>query len=729
MGPRFWRQGGGADEGLKRREARWFAGVGAAWLIAGVAFAVATGQDNRKELQENRLRGIAGQARTFDTAILEGVLGEELAWRRGPEPGVWQAESLAGERATRVRRELAAMVRRTPFLDEARIVVVHDGWVAVALSSRPPLVAGEVALLRAATEEDERRWAAGVPYVEQAEVAEMGARYAVRAPLRNGAGEMVGWLDFEREEFFQSLARKWRAGPLLVTALGLVAGALGWLQRRVGREREEERRERAVAEETNRRQMLFLAKVSHELRTPLQSVLGYGELLARDARDGVTRARVGAIREHGGMMLRLVNDLLDLAALRHGGFQLRWGVVEPGRLVREASEVLRGAAEAKGLRLDVAVADDAPEWIEADGTRLRQVVYNLVGNAVKFSEPGGAVRVGLRAEGGRLRLEVRDAGPGIAAEARAELFRPFARLEATAQLEGSGLGLALVAALVEAMGGTIAETGVEGEGACFVVEWPVVEVAAGEEDGRKVDAGGGGKATGLPGRRVLVVDDNALVRELFVGVLVEEGAVVEAVGSGATALARVAAGAVEVVVLDVGLPGMSGWDVARALRGMAGGVGLRIVGVSAEAGAASEARAKAAGMDVFLAKPVELGRLVKAVGGGGRDGVSAHGTHGIHGRGEGNAGVKAERQGRVERMLRGELPEQMGALRKAVGAGDWSEVGRLAHYLRNSAMVVRDRDLGAACRALEEAAEKKNAASAEAAWETAERAARQWMEG
>ena len=729
--PEAWWRGATAQD---RREWRWCLAGAAVWLVSGIGFAWLTGQDNREELHNNRLRTVAAEARLFGAERLRGLAGEGLSFERwqseeGDEAtGLMISRNLQGPEAAALRAELGRLVQRTPFLDEVRIVVQRDGWLVAIASSRPPLAPGVVTLLRELTAEDIVREAEGRPYVEPPLVATVGAPYYCRAPIMGENGEVLAWLEYTRAEFFQSLARKWRAGPLLITALGLVIGALGVAQRRVAREREEATRARLVAEEANRWQMLFLAKVSHELRTPLQGVLGYGELLVRDAADAPTRARAAAVREHGEMMLRLVNDLLDLGSLRHGGVALRREAFEVEREVRAAIEVFREPAAAKELTLDFVVAAGVPEVIRSDATRWRQIVFNLVGNAVKYTD-AGAVTVTLAPDDmtGGIRLTVTDTGPGIAAADRVRLFQPFSRLDETAHKAGSGLGLALVAAIVEAMRGTITESGRVGGGACFTVRLPAEPAALSNEvpavahvqgeAGARATMGSGGA---LAGRRVLIADDNPWVREFFVSVLVEQGAVCDAVADGLSAWQRLDEGRHDVLVADMNMPGLSGWELVGRLRDPdgEGRKALRIVGVSAQVDPGAEQRAADLGMDAFLSKPIDVGALVAAVGG--RAATAS---------GERAPSPRSTHENRpLEQLFRDDLGGQMRGLEDAVAARRCDEVVRRAHYLRNSAMVVADAELGVACRELEEAARgREETAELESAWRKTKTAARRWQ--
>lgn len=676
-----------------RRDARWFVPAAGLLLAAGLFFGIQTGRDNRHEIQQNRLRTTAAHALVFDPALLAplhdpafAIAWKSAAGESAPAQSAWLARGVAEPAHQRLREVLVS----TPFLAEARLLVIRDGWLVSALSSNK--AAGPVEVLRRATPDDLAQWARKEPYVEEAPVPEIGYDYYCRAPIVAPDGRMLGWLDCVRREYFLSVERRWRAAPFLITALGLVLLTLVAGQRHGIREREKAQRAAVVAAEGSRIKTAFLANVSHELRTPLQSILGYTELLRQELGDGHL-ARLDALRQQGELMTRLVNDLIDLSAVESGSFQLAPRPAAAAEIVRQTVESLRPRAEGRGLALRCEIGEEVPDWVLVDGGRLRQVLLNLAGNAVKFTDHG-AVSVSLRAspaaEGGTrmLRLAVRDTGPGIPAAQQTRLFIPFTRLAQTADKEGSGLGLALSAALCQAMGGGITIESDGQSGSCFTATLLVSPATAPVP----VPAGAAGRVATGSRPRVLVVDDNRLVRELFVSSLRERGALCRAAGSGAEALARIAEEIPDVVVLDLALPDGDGTDFVPRLRALA--AGMRIIGVSAHAGVADRARALAVGMQEFIVKPVPLEELWAAVTGLPR--VAPAPTAYF----DPPAALSQELQAEFAR----ELPAKKAALAAAVHAGDWTQVRALAHYLRNSALVVRADALLAACTGLEEAA-------------------------
>lgn len=673
--------------------------VAALWLVAGLVFAHQTGEDNRAELLQNRLRGTAVRAMNLDLSGLAQLARNNygLARNKFVEAGLQHSPLLATTAGEELHRQMLREHNSTVYTDRARLVVLHDGWLMAVASSNPRQPPGVVELIRRATPDDAADWAGHRNVIESSPVAEVGQPYYTRAALVGHDDRMLGWLEFSRGEFFQSLERKWRTGPLLVTALGLVLGAQAWLQRRGQREREAALRAAAVAAEASRLKTDFLAKVSHELRTPLQSLLGYGELLqGRLGDDTQARAWLGALQRHGGIMTRLVNDLLDLSAAESGAFRLTPRPVAPGALIREMAESLAPRAAAKGLQLRCTVTPAVPAWVEADGNRLGQIALNLAGNAIKFTD-AGEVSLALDATApadGRVQLilAVRDTGPGIKPADQATLFEPFARLAPTADREGSGLGLALSRTLCRAMGGDLTVESDGRHGSCFraTLSVPVVPAPA--------ESTPAGTRVGIRPTAVLVVEDNTLVRDLFVSFLSGQGCVCVIARTGAEALASLHEQRPEAIILDLSLPDGDGIALLPQLR--AGAPGARIVAVSAHANEADRARALAAGVAAFFTKPVALEHLWAAVTGGRTARAPA-------------APPSADQ---LLAIFQRELPGLRAELAAALAAGDMLRVRRRAHYLANSALVLGARDLLDACLALERTAERGGDGAVAEAW-------------
>lgn len=683
---------------------RWWL-AGAVWLVLGLGFAYQVGADNRHEVQQNRLRQTAARAASITPAVVaEWARALPRGWPREVHDGVviLPSDDYAG-RTGPLSRVLEREFRSVPFAERARLLVVNGGWLLAVADSRGRIADGTVTILRRATADDERAWQEARNVVETSPVPEIGAPYYCRAAIHATDGRMVGWLEVEMREFFQSLERKWRSGPLLVTALGLLLGATFVLQRRVDREREFALRAAVVEAESNRLKSAFLATVSHELRTPLQSVLGYSELLrARVTQDAQATAWLEAVRQHGELMTRLVNDLIDLGAVEAGTLRLAPRAARPAELLEQIVEGMRPRAAQQGLELKCEIARDLPAAVSLDAERWRQVIFNLVGNAVKFTERGQVSVVLRRGVGERLELAVTDTGPGIAPAEQARLFKPFSRLERTAHKEGAGIGLALCEALCRAMGGALTVVSDGRSGATFTAT--VALVPAPEETPVAEDGG-----ADLSGHHVLVVDDNRLVRELFTTILTSAGARCSAVGTAAAARRAMSDASVTAVLLDFALPDESGLTLAPQLRALR--PRLRIVGASAHAGAVERAAALAAGMDDFVTKPVTAAALLRALGATPPARVSS-----------------SPWRGEVERLFRAEAAAAGAAVEAALQTGEAARTRAAAHYLANSAAAVGDLALCDRCEAVVRAAEQGDLRAAEAAWSHAREALKRWIQ-
>lgn len=365
----------------------------------------------------------------------------------------------------------------------------------------------------------------------------------------------------------------------------------------------EERLTRALdeARAATEAKALFVASASHELRTPLHGVLGLLHVLQETELSPEQRELVGTAASCGTALLALIGDVLDFSKLEADRLELEVTEFDPRAVVEEAVESLAAAAHAKGLDL-VSDVHALPGRAEGDPGRLRQVITNLVGNAVKFT-PSGEVVVRCRHADGRLHCEVRDTGIGVDLAVQPALFQPFAQADGstTRRFGGTGLGLALSKRLVERMGGEVGLESEPGRGSLFWFEVPLPAFERAEPD-EELEAG-------LDGWRVLVVEGNAVARETLVEGLRRCGAEVEGAAGvdAAEALLRIAS--FDALVVDGDLPRGAGLDAVRAL----GRVGLPCVATLPVPMLARAAEVRAAGAVGQVTKPAHVGRVVRVL--------------------------------------------------------------------------------------------------------------------
>ncbi len=377
----------------------------------------------------------------------------------------------------------------------------------------------------------------------------------------------------------------------------------------------------------------FLARMSHELRTPLNGVLGLAQALARDPMlSAAHRTQAATLEMAGRHLVAVANDVLDLAQVESGHLELRPQPVVLAELLTGCATMVRPAAEAKRIALKTDFSSDLPTAVAADPTRLRQLLLNLLANAVKFTPQAGRVtlRASLAAAGetagmAALRIEVRDTGPGVPPEARQDIFGDFVQLERGGVLGGSGLGLAIARHIAEGMGGRIGcEANAEApSGALFWLEMqlPLAEPPPSASLMPTLAQGQGRQL------RLLVADDVAANQAVARALLETAGHAVDCVGDGAQAVAAVsdateAGQPYDAVLMDVMMPGMDGLEATRRIRALAGPVARTpILAVTASAFAADIAACRDAGMDGHVAKPIEreamLAMLTRVAGGKG----------------------------------------------------------------------------------------------------------------
>ncbi|MDX1997504.1 MAG: ATP-binding protein [Thermoanaerobaculia bacterium] len=508
--------------------------------------------------------------------------------------------------------------------------------------------------------------------------------------------------------FFVASPPPWPAARTAALGVLLLCAVVGLMLRRrfwvtldgeLARRKHLEQEARAA----DRAKSRFLANLSHEVRTPLHGILGLTELLERGPLTPAQEVYARDIRSSAEALLAIVEDILDLSRIEAGRLELRPRDFRLRELVAEAVRLLSAQAAQREVEVEMQVAPELPEACHGDAVRLRQVLLNLVGNAIRHTRRG-TVTIELRAvprtgDSSGLRCEVRDTGVGIRPEVQARLFQPFARAESSGSRTtgGSGLGLVISKSIVEAMGGEIGFVSERGRGSSFWFHVPLPPAQA----LRRFDGG-----------RILVVDDREVNRLVALGLLAELGCRAEAVATGEEALGRLAVGGFDAVLLDNEMPGLDGLETCRQWRAREPpGTRLPVLALTAHTGERERAACLAAGMDDVLTKPVQRHALAERL---------AHWLQPARGPGPAADEFLARRSD-LERLA--ELPGQPAAgevlaafwrqgeadlaeMARALAAGDGPGLATVAHGLAGSAAILGLHTLAELVGALAEAARR-----------------------
>ena len=606
-----------------------------------------------------------------------------------------------------------ATARIADTLHSIRVLTAPDSAQQERLDRLVPEVASRLLLMRETIDLYDRE---GFEAARQKVLTDRGRR--VMDDIRKLVGEMdraERMVLLDRGAYAHASARLTRVVVLVsdLLALGLVGSsyviamrglaerrrhvvaveeARGQAERQAGelavlaRDRDEARR---AAQEASRLKSEFLAHTSHEIRTPMTALVGYTELLGDPDLSPAERAEgLATVRRNGEHLMTIVNDILDLSKIESGRMTIERMACSPFALVAEVTAVLRPRAAHDGLDVEVGYRSPLPETIETDPTRLRQILLNLVGNAIKFT-PRGSVRLEVGpVEDTRLCFEVIDTGIGLDAEQQARLFTAFSQADAstTRRFGGTGLGLAISKRLAGMLGGDLRVRSVPGEGSTFtltidvgslagvrLLDRPPEVRAAAERPEPSAD-----ERQALRGR-ILLAEDGLDARRLLARHLRAAGAEVETAENGLVAcefaLRAAEAGApYDLILMDMQMPELDGYAAAARLR--AAGYRGPIVALTAHAMEDERARCLGAGCDGFATKPIlrrtliEVARAYLAPGGAAPL-VSA---------------LAADAE--IARLLDGfvgRLPERLGAMERALGARDLVGLADLAHQLKGAA--------------------------------------------
>lgn len=452
-------------------------------------------------------------------------------------------------------------------------------------------------------------------------------RSYLAVPVISRMGEVIGGLFFGHSEVgvFTAITERIIGGVAAQAGVAIDNSRLYEDLKSAAKEREflleAERAARSEAERVNIIKDEFLATLSHELRTPLNAILGWSQLLSVDANDpDDLKQGLEAIERNARAQTQLIEELLDMSRIISGKLRLDVQWTDLASVVNQAVESVRPSAEAKQIRLRK-IMDPHPGPVSGDPTRLQQVFWNLLSNAIKFTPKQGTIDVLLERVNSHLEVTVRDNGSGIKPEALPLIFDRFRQADSstTRTYGGLGLGLSIVKTLVELHGGSVrAESAGENQGAMFVVHLPLAPIRAGEL--REHPAGIKRMSTDLSqvrlsGVKVLVVDDEPDARELLKRVLTTCEAEVTTAESGPHALELILTHPPHVIVSDIGMPGMDGYEFMRRVRGLLPADAGKTPAVALTAFARSEDRTKAmlAGYQVHVAKPIEPQELAVTV--------------------------------------------------------------------------------------------------------------------
>lgn len=374
---------------------------------------------------------------------------------------------------------------------------------------------------------------------------------------------------------------------------------------------------RQAAEAANQAKSVFLANMSHELRTPLNAILGFSSLLRKDTLMQPQREKLDIINRSGEHLLTLINDVLEMAKIEAGRVQLEKVTFDFGGMVRDVTDMMNVRAHDKGISLQIDQSSCFPRYIKSDEARLRQVLINLIGNAIKFTQQGGVLLRMKTKENhtSRLIIEVEDTGMGIKADDLDRIFEPFVQLGEDASQKGTGLGLSITRQFVQLMEGTLSVTSTFGKGSIFKVELPVEEIAAGDiihpETPPHTEIVG--LAAGQPEYRILIVEDQIENQMLLTHLMKDMGFLVKIAENGEQGVQLFSEWHPHFIWMDRRMPVMDGLEATRRIRALPDGDKVKIVAVTASAMLEQREEILTSGMDDFVRKPYRANEIYECL--------------------------------------------------------------------------------------------------------------------
>ncbi|MDO8975103.1 PAS-domain containing protein [Reyranella sp.] len=485
---------------------------------------------------------------------------------------------------------------------------------------------------------------------------------------------------------------------------------------------------RDAAEAANQAKSTFLATISHEIRTPMNGVIGTAELLEREPLDERQKRLVRTVRTSATALLRIIDDVLDFSKIEAGRMELEDAPFQLRAVIEGTGETLSVQAESRGLAVTTVIEPGTPEHLRGDATRVRQILFNLIGNAIKFTEVG-EIRVHVRTvseskERVRLALSVTDTGIGVSAEQAARLFQPFSQADnsTTRRFGGTGLGLSIVRRLAELMGGGVTVESAPGRGSTFTVTLDLGRAEGPVAEATPKPASPGGIGNG----RVLAIDDYPINLEVLTGQLEILGVSVDTAADGIEGLTMWRSKTYALILTDIHMPDMDGFELTRQIRAEEAtdttGRHTPIVALTANALKGEAEKCLAAGMDGYLTKPLTLDRLREAV----ERWMSAP-AEGASGETAGGANAPIDRlvvarmfgdnPAMIDRVLLRFREAGAGLVAEIVAAGeDASRLIDLAHKLKGAARAAGAVRLGDLAAALEQSGSADAAAAVQAEW-------------